>query len=34
MHFDRGFGDADIVGNLFTQAAAGDLNHDLALPGA
>ena len=30
----RGFGDADIAGNLFAQATARDLNHDLALPGA
>src|SRR5260370_4253306 len=30
----RGFGDADIAGNLFAQATACDLNHDLALPGA
>src|SRR5271170_3322779 len=28
----RGFGDADIASNLFTQATARDLNHDLALP--
>src|SRR5690242_16830068 len=34
MHFDSGFGDADIVGNLFAQAAAGDLNNVLSLPGA
>jgi hypothetical protein len=26
MHFHRGFGDADIVGNLFAQAAARDMN--------
>ena len=30
----RGFGDADIAGNLFAQATARDLNHDLALPRA
>jgi hypothetical protein len=29
----RGFGDADIASNLFAQATARDLNHDLALPG-
>src|SRR5271167_3719130 len=29
----RGFGDADIAGNLFAEATARDLNHDLALPG-
>ena len=34
MHLHRGFGDADIVGNLFAQAAARHLNYDLALPGA
>src|SRR5262249_61054613 len=34
MHLHRGFGDADIVGNLFAQASARDLNHDLALPRA
>src|SRR3954470_9179333 len=32
MHLHRGFGDADIVGNLFAQAAARHLNYDLALP--
>ena len=26
MHLRRGFGDADIVGNLFAQAAARHLN--------
>jgi hypothetical protein len=26
MHLHRGFGDADIVGNLFAQAAARHLN--------
>src|ERR1700758_1104278 len=26
MHLRRGFGDADIVGNLFTQAAALDVD--------
>ena len=34
MHLHGGFGDADIAGNLFAEAAARDLNHDLALPGA
>src|SRR5262245_60623776 len=34
MHLHRRFGDADIVGNLFAQAAARHLNYDLALPGA
>jgi hypothetical protein len=33
MLLHRGFGDADIVGDLFAQAAARDLNHDLALRG-
>src|SRR5215475_6092850 len=32
MHLHRGFGDADIVGNLFAEAAARDLNDNLALP--
>jgi hypothetical protein len=27
-----GFGDADIVSNLFAQAAASHLNHGLAFP--
>ena len=30
----RSFGDADIAGNLFAEATARDLNHDLALPWA
>src|SRR4051812_8597665 len=34
VHLYRGFGDADIAGNLFAEATARDLNHDLALPGA
>src|SRR4051794_11634564 len=34
MHLHRGFGDADIVSNLFAQPAACHLNYDLALPGA
>src|SRR5580693_3308715 len=34
MHFHRGFSDADIEGNLFAEAAARNLNHDLALSGA
>lgn len=33
MLFHHGFGDADIVGDLFAQAAPRDLNDDLALPG-
>src|ERR1700716_486608 len=34
VHLHRGFGDADIAGNLFAEATARDLNHDLALSGA
>src|SRR5262245_6166681 len=34
MHFHRSFGDTDIVSDLFAQAAARHLNHDLALPRA
>jgi hypothetical protein len=34
MHLHRGFGDADIVGDLFAQATARDLNRDLTLSGA
>ena len=34
MHLHRGFGDADIVGNLLVQATGRDLNHDLTLAGA
>ena len=34
MNFNRRFGDADIAGNLFAQATARHLNHDLAFPGA
>ena len=34
MHLHRGLGDADLVGNLFVQATARDLDHDLALAGA
>src|SRR6476659_10050678 len=34
MHLHGGFGNADIVRNLFAKAAVRDLNHDLALPGA
>src|SRR5208282_4017307 len=34
MHLHRGLGDADIVGNLFVEATACDLDHDLALAGA
>src|SRR5262245_3483727 len=33
VHLHRGFRDADLVGDLFAQAAARDLNHDLTLPG-
>src|SRR5215471_7732680 len=33
VHLHGGFGDADIVGNLFAQAATRDLDHHLALPG-
>src|SRR5215472_4344411 len=31
MHFHRGFGDADIVGNLLVEATCRDLHHDLPL---
>src|SRR5262249_55212693 len=34
MHFDRCFRDADVVSNLFAEAAAHHLYHDLALPRA
>jgi hypothetical protein len=34
MHLHRRFGDADIVGDLFAQATARDMNHYLPLPGA
>src|ERR1700751_4411532 len=34
MDLHRGFGDPDIAGNLFAQATARDLDHDLALPWA
>jgi hypothetical protein len=34
INLHRRFGNADVVGNLFAQAAARDLNHDLALSGA
>src|SRR5215469_10544018 len=34
MHLHRGFGDAEIEGNLFAEAPARNLNHDLALSGA
>src|SRR5262249_16797212 len=30
MHLYRGFGDADISGDLLAEAAARDLDHDLA----
>src|SRR4029453_5404343 len=31
MHFHRGFGDTDIVGNLFVEATCRDLHHDFPL---
>src|SRR5215469_14715696 len=31
MHLHRGFGDADIVGNLFVQATGHDMEHDVTL---
>src|SRR5215475_13219056 len=31
MHLHRGFGDADIVGNLLVQATGHDMEHDLTL---
>src|SRR6266496_1631470 len=34
MDLDRGFGNADIAGNLFAEAALCNLNHDLAFPWA
>src|SRR4029453_7117865 len=34
MHFHRGFGDADIVGNLFVEATSRDQDHDFPLAGA
>src|SRR5262245_34457861 len=34
MHLHRGFGDADIVGNLLAEATAHDLYHDFPLAGA
>ena len=34
MHLYRGFGDADIVGNLLVEAAGRNVDHDLALAGA
>src|ERR1700722_20016228 len=34
MHFHSRFGDADVTGNLLAEAAARDLDHDLAFPGA
>ena len=34
MHLHRGFGDADIVGNLLVETTGRDLNHDLTLAGA
>src|SRR5215475_11863784 len=34
MHLNRGFGDADIVGNLLVQATGHDMEHDVPLAGA
>ena len=34
MHLHRGFGDADIVGNLLVQATGHDMEHDVTLAGA
>src|SRR5271168_2404193 len=34
VDFHRGFRNADIAGNLFAKATAGDVNHDFAFPGA
>src|SRR5262245_35533093 len=34
MHFHRGLGDADIVGNLLVQATSDDMEHDLTFAGA
>src|SRR4029450_10447835 len=34
MHLNRGFGDADIAGNLFIEATGRDQEHDLSLTGA
>ena len=34
MHLHRGFGDADIVGNLLVQAPGHDMEHDVTLAGA
>ena len=31
MHFHRGFGDADIVGNLFVEATSRNQDHDFPL---
>ena len=33
MHLYDGLGDADVTGNLFAEATARDLNHDLTLSG-
>src|SRR6516225_7879890 len=34
MHLHRGFGDADIVGDLFVQATGHDMKHNLSFPRA
>src|SRR5215472_1476357 len=34
MHLHRGFGDADIVGNLLVQATGHNMEHDVTLAGA
>src|SRR5215472_6212867 len=34
MHLHRGFGDADIVGDLLVQATGHDMEHDVTLAGA
>jgi len=34
MHLHRGFGDADIVGDLLVPATGDDMEHDVALAGA
>ena len=34
MHLHRGFGDADIIGDLFVQATGHNVEHDFTLSGA
>jgi len=34
MHLHRGFGDADIIGDLFVQATGRNVEHDFTLSGA